>query len=416
MIKFVFQFLILFFFWRDNANSKKKWLSPSSFLIGIYLLSSFCAIWTIGVENYTQVLSSDYLFPMLFFDLFILLFLLPYRLFHEERIAAIRLPNQSVLDIFSSFLIILSFYAIFYYVSTVISIFTLSDLGAARNAIYGEQGETYVDSGVGQTIASVSASFYSICLVLYFIYKIKGKHKTRCTLLLISSLSYPIQIMAWVGRDGVVFWIFSFVFLFLLFKPYMETPEVKSIIKVFSIGAVVLMIPFVAISISRFSTSDMGTNGSIISYMGQGMVNGPYYFGLDDKVYTNGVGFPLYFELTGQKMPTGQGNQMVGEWATWNFSTFVVSLYRNLHLVGLIIFCIMMYLISIMSFGSKKRVLPFHDLFIYLLFFEIISQGVFYFRQGARGGNLYIVMCFFLALIFKFIESNSKDYVKKNNG
>lgn len=44
MLKYVFQFLILLWFWYSNAKNKGTYFCSSSVLIGIYIVSAFCSL------------------------------------------------------------------------------------------------------------------------------------------------------------------------------------------------------------------------------------------------------------------------------------------------------------------------------------------------------------------------------------
>ena len=62
-------------------------------------------------------------------------------------------------------------------------------------------------------------------------------------------------------------------------------------------------------------------------------------------------------------------------------------------------------------FGKKRTTFLFSSVFIYILYFEVYSQGVFYFRQYTRGGNLFILLCFLMALIFNVLQNSGKPIV-----
>ena len=138
MLKFVVQFLILFILLNRNRKAKGGWFTPSGILIGIYAVCSLMAIVVVWSGEYVSPRESYYWWPMLVFDLFILLYLLPFRRFNESQIDTIKLPSKQFLDVFSIIISVLSFYAIIYYASTVRFIFSLGDLGAARNVRYTE--------------------------------------------------------------------------------------------------------------------------------------------------------------------------------------------------------------------------------------------------------------------------------------
>ncbi len=190
---------------------------PSFWLLAIYMVGALCGVGDLFVSEYKMPYTPAFWEPMLVFMFTLILFLLPFRTFNENRIREIVLPNKKILDVCSTIIIMLSFFAFFYFISLVVRIFSMGDLGYLRDSRYGPQGEEFVEAGMMNTIASVSASFYVFAILLFFIYSCIGGNKKRRLLLLAGSISEPLHIMAYVGRDGVVFWIFSFVFLFLLF-------------------------------------------------------------------------------------------------------------------------------------------------------------------------------------------------------
>ena len=396
--------------WYLNGRIKKSFLIPSSWLLGIYMISSFCGIIDLQVEKYRMPYTSEYWLPMIWFLFTLLLFLLPFRTFNENRIKMIVIPNKNTLDACSTTVIILSFFAIFFFGSAVFRIFMMGDLSYLRNSRY-MGGEELVEEGLTNTIASVSASLYVFALLFFFIYSCMNGNKRRRILLLIASISEPLHVMAYVGRDGVVFWLFSFVFLYLLFRPYMPSMSTKPIKKTFIIAAVALLTPFLAITMSRFDTSNIGAQGSLISYLGQGFVNGPLYFSIEDKPIHLWGSFPLVRQIFGLREPISLGLVEFGEWKSWGFSTFLSSFVSNFGIWG-------MYLMALLSFAffyilvwHKKNFLNISNIIIYILYFQIFSQGVFYFRQYTRGGNLFILLCFVFALLFKMLHETGKPIV-----
>ena len=407
MFKYTVQFFILFLLWRGNSKAKGSWFTSSGFLIGIYALCSLMGVLDLWVEKdfYSQPYSSSYWLPMLTFDLFILLFLLPFRIFNESSIKQINLPSRSFLDVFSTIIIILSFFSIAVYAPSVRNIFAMSDLGDARNMMGGDS--LYFEAGLAATIGSVAAANYVFAIVLYFIYKIIGNSKTRCVLLLLSSLSEPIQVLSFVGRDGIVFWVFTFLFCYLFFRPFLPKTSRKGVLWMVAFAGVLFVIPFLLITISRFGESNIGTNGSIISYLGHAFIQGPLFFGIEDKPFSHGACFPLYYSITGVTKPYSNGIPIIGDWISWRFSTFVVSLYADLGQGGLVAVCMAMFFLFIVTFGRTKNKFHLGHLSLYLLYFQIISQGVFYFKQYTRGGNLFIITTIFLSILFSIITNNT---------
>jgi len=404
MLKFIIQFLLIFVIWHYNNKNKGGMFTPSGVLLSIYTLCSFMGIMLLCNGEFQTALQDRYWFPMIIFDLFIILYLLPFYKYNETQINNFKIPNKTFLDVFSTIIIILSIYSILFFAKSVIGIFSMGDLGEARNARYGSGGVEYFEAGLQATIASVAAANYCFAIVLFFIYAIIGNSKKRCILLLLSSISEPVHVLAFVGRDGIVFWLFTFAFCYAFFRPFLQESIDKQIRKICIIGGSILLIPFMLITISRFALSDYmggGTGNSMVAYMGQPFVQGPLFFGIDNKPIRIGSAFPLFYEITNtHQLNNNIADSEIGEWRSWIFSSFIVSLYQNLDLFGLIVVTILTITFFYFSIGYKKDYIDLGNYTIYLLLFQIIGQGVFYFRQGNRGGNLFIISTLFLAILF----------------
>ncbi len=400
MIKYIIQFLLFYWIWKSNKKQKGHWFLPSSVLLGIYALSAALAIPTLYYGYYTEPYSGRYWLPMIEFSAFVLMFIIPFRAFDESRMQKIVLPNIKVLNVISIVIIILSFYAIFYYLGTVRQVLAAPDIKEFRNLI--ASGEGYSESGILNTIASVSSSLNVFAITLFFIYLIIEGFKPRTVLLFISSFSEPIHVLTFLGRDGIVFWIFSFLFLWALFKKFLPNSYSKKIRKMLLYAGVIMAIPFLMISISRFSDGydeGGGTVYSFVSYLGQGFINGPLYFGIDNRPVSN-KGFILINEILHKSQGAATRTlSQYGDWKSWAFGTLVVSLYRSLGgSLGLISFGLGALFLFYIVLGKRKTIFRFNHLIIYILYFQVVSQGVFYFRQYTRGGNLFILLCLFGAL------------------
>lgn len=396
MFKFFIQFLFFYWIWNTNRKKKGDWFTPSSFLLGLYALGAALALPTLYWGYYTEPYSSHYWLPMLEFWMWVILFIAPFFLFNESSIQLLVLPSRHILKLFSSAIILLSFYAIFYYIRTAGSILASEDISELRNMM--SAGE-YSESGIFNTIASVSSSFYVFAIVLFFIYIIIEGFKARAKLLLISSLSEPIHVLTFAGRDGIVFWIFSFAFFWTFFYKFLPTKSAEKIKKTFLYMGIALAIPLMMVSISRFGRSEEGTLYQMMNYLGQSFVNGPLYFGLDDRPVSY-AGFTLINQIL-HRSTGGDGTRVFmeyGDWRSWTFGTLVVSLYRKLGAVGLLSFGLGALLLFAKAVGKKKPQFRSNHLILYLLYFQVVGEGVFYFRQYTRGGNLFILLCLFGAL------------------
>ena len=413
MLKFVFILVVLLVFWYRNAKSKRSFLSPSSILIGIYVVSAIFAIPTLSIGEYKEPYMSSYWWPAIVFLFYLLLLFMPARGFKENAVNQLVLPGRQALNVMASVIIVLSFYSLIYYSNTVLAIFSMN-LGDARTDLY--LGEEYVEAGLMNTIASVSASLYVFALLLFFIFLTIPSSIFFRTLLLISSLSEPLHILAYVGRDGIVFWLFSFIFLYAIFRHYMEPGTKRFLKKLFVGAAFVLVIPFILITLSRFGSEGANRQrafNSIINYWGQGYIQGTLFMGINNQPCTHGSAFPLFFELTGISKPAATGMLQIGEWRSWFFGTIVTSLVYNFSHVGFWIVAILSFFLFSRIMKIRLGKLYFHQLIYYILYFQIMSQGVFYFKQYTRGGNLFILLTMLLVFFF-WATFNSNSAIRIN--
>jgi len=356
------------------------------------------------INNVKLSLESQYFNASIVFILLLFLYLGPFVNIREDKIKAIVLPNPKIIYIFSIVIVSLSLISIIYFTPIVISVFSMSNLNIARLQV--TEGVGFIEESFLNTVASVSASFFTIALFLFFIYRIKGTNKTLSFLLLISSFSYVLNVFAYVGRDGVVFWIFSFIANYGLFRNFLSEKDNKKIKRILFIFLLLAIPLFMAITFDRFSENPFS---GILSYMGQSFPNFCLSFNADYPV-SNGASFPLFREILGLPIVKSE-NIEYGGTNTWSFGTFLKSFIENFDLYGTLILGVCLGLIVLFGFKNTTKKFYFHQLFLYFLFFQVYSQGVFYFRQYTRGGNLFILSSFLFYFIFLLLEKNSKKTI-----
>lgn len=417
MGKFIFITIILLFAVLLNKKRKGGWSNPSTLLLLLYLGSSIACIpvvyynITVAAEDYRYAMQPDMWPGAIAYLLFLFLFLSPFCFFNESKIQKIVLPNLRVLNIVSTVLIILSVFSLVYNFRSVITVFSSGDLNAARLSVAAGNRSDYVESGLLNTISSVSASLYSFVLLLFFIYYIIGGHKVRTLLLLISSTSNIVYVLTFVGRDGVVFWLFNMLFFLFFFKDYLRKKQLKALRVGLSFMALIALLPFLLISVSRFSSRIAGTGGGMVSYFGQAPANYVMYYRVADKHYSYGVSFPLYWEITRQKPPQNEDRWIEGGTESNVFASFIKGFNTNFGMAGTVVVGLIAFAIFMIVFGKRKNSFYFYYFSLYVLYWSVYSEGVFYFKQNTRGGNLFIILCFVFFIFFKLVQSNGGNLV-----
>ena len=414
MLKIIVVNIILIIIIRNNKKRKGGWYNPSTMLVGLYLISTILTIPHLIINEddfqvqYTLVYQSRYWLGAIAFIIFLSLYLFPLLYFKENETKKIIIPNLQILNAFSTLLIIMSLYSIVYYLPSVFRIFRS---GVALASL--RSNGTYVlykGTGLLNTVASVSASMYPFVIMLYFIYSIIGKHTVRRALLFIGSTSNIFLVLTFVGRDGVVFWIFCFMYMYLFFAEYFNQRQKTRIRRFFVIGALAAFFPFMLISSSRFSGKTGGTISGILSYMGQMLPNYCLYFAVRRKHYNYGTSFPLFWEAIGKKPPES-ARWIDGGTESNVFGTFIKGFNINFGLAGTILVGIIAALFFVFIFKKRKNSIYYYHYFIYVLYYQVLSQGVFYFRQYTRGDNLWMLICILFFAVFHFLQHHSSNFV-----
>lgn len=409
MIHFIITILVLLLLLVVNKSKKGRTLNIANFVLLLYLFSVITSLLYINNAKIQEIAYNNALIPFaLLFCIFIVIYFWPLLNHNESKFIGLKLPNQGLLDVFSIFIIVISFVAIVYFLPIAITVMSMADLSDARGMATAD-GNQFIRVGLLNTIASTAASFYNIALILSFVYLSKGHRKILAGLLFVSSFSYVLNVFAYAGRDGVVFWVFSFFVTYLYFKDYLSGKIKKQIKKIFAILCAVGVGLFLAISRDRFEDSMME---SFVSYYGQPYINFCFYC-QDGFYYTPGLDFPLFRELLG--LPeTPRDLWQVGNSSSWTWGTLFRTFIENLGVVGAIILGLVVSVLvnKIIRRGNKFDRLS--SLFVLFMYLQVLMQGVFYFRQCNRGGNLFIIISFFLYGIFNPLCIKSNNYIVKN--
>lgn len=403
MLKFILVALAWFLILRKNIKVKGGILNPSSFLLIIYFISFVFAIIHILYNGIDLAYNKKYWGGAVFAFLSLYLYFLPYIKFNELKVKELKIPNLNILNLFSVFLIVVSLFSILYWLPYVSNLFlSSSDLGEMRED-YVEGNLSVGGGGFFQTIAGISAHMYYFNIIIYFVYKALNIKRSQQILLLLSSVSYVIYVFSAVGRDGIVFWLFSFVCCYLFFRPYLFKSDEQVIKRLMIFAAILMLVPFMMISSSRF-TGRVG--GSLISYMGQALPSFCFYFGADPRPRNPGGSFPYFCDLL--NIPHYHDYWSVPGTTSTSFGFFIRGFLVSLGLPGFILLELSILLLLMKNFKKIGLKMDFGKIILYFLFLQIFTQGVFYFRQYSAAGNILIIISFILFIVFSVLNNPVK--------
>lgn len=265
--------------------------------------------------------------------------------------------------------------------------------------------------GLINTFAGAASQLFVPSLVMAFIRFSSDRRRNifRGLLLSICSLSYIVYIFAYVGRDGVVYWLMTFIMILSVFSVHFTRAERKRILAAGSIVSMIIFVPFGLITISRFFDADQGGGWSFLEYFGAQIQNFGDYSSINRPI-THGIqNFPMFIHfgcgILGLNCPSwidikeaifsvylSQGK------APWLFGTFISDFVGDFGEVGTLII-ILIFTVLCMKVSLTRpidRSISLARFLLVLFLFSIPYWGVFYFRFSIINGFIVVNLIFIL--------------------
>ncbi|NNH27467.1 hypothetical protein HLH15_13575 [Acinetobacter sp. ANC 5084] len=244
------------------------------------------------------------------------------------------------------------------------------------------------------TFAVGIAMFYPLYLFFLFQQIVTKGSKLLIIIMITGVISGIIGGLVFATRDRFIYIIFYLLLFYWLWLPYFDN-HVKLIVNRTIKFSIYICFGFFSwITFDRFGDGFSEFFKSTLFYYGAQ----PYIFAeIYSKSQVHGLNyiFPLFFD--------GKGliDKSSPEYWMWG------TLFQNLFFSGGILFCIIFVLFH--SIFSSTFFNYFHRLnFIYLiyliLYFQIVSHGVFYYNLGFPGGNNYLIGMIFFGIVMFFFN------------
>lgn len=386
---------------------KKKGFTSSTFLISIYTLSFLCSVLLIILEFQQKNPKIDnYFGGYLFLTVSLWLYLYPFIEINDSNFEYLRIPSKKIIKCISVILSVCSIYSIVFYLPVAYKMIAvdIADIANVRSMVT-TGNHPFIEPSIKNGLAKLFAFLYNLQLTLFFINLIiDRKIRFFSWVILFSSLSYPVFVLAFMGRDGIVFWIFSFIFSFLLFRKYLHGGILKTLKKITVVIFSFFLFFFLIISVGRFLVANedaMQLFESLLSYIGQGPINFAEYYYIPNMISDGGQS--LFLPLV-KDIDLNYKNQIDSllynyDIVPWIFKTFISSIYTSIGSLFLLIFGLILLFVYKYSFKEKKKgVLSFPFVLVYTVFFTVYSQGVFYLTYYHNIAHLSVLLIFLLAL------------------
>ena len=362
-------------------------------ITSLYFLCSFSSLFINSVNLRFHDFNSDSVFSFLIYTI-IHAFFLKLTFYLDPYININQLPTGKIYNWLQSILIIGSVYSLIYLLPYAVNTFSLSALDVRTDMQL--EGLQVLPSTIFTTIAVGFPSFYFVYCFMFFISIVK-KQKIFIILNLIGPIAFIISVLTVSGRDGVVLIFFAFILTYFLFENLINLNIKKRLKKVFILGFSIAFIPIFFITIDRFSKSeefDFNTlNKGFISYIGVQ----PFVF--SDNIHDEN---PI-FNYGANSFPLLTTSEVVKNKKFYSglFGTYLTAFYKISGYSSLILVSLIFYLLFFLILKVNHRYSVLSMIFFLGLFFHFMITGIFYFRLGNRGGNLFIVLTFFIFFLLR---------------
>jgi hypothetical protein len=265
--------------------------------------------------------------------------------------------------------------------------------------------------GLANTFAGLAAHLFGASLVFAGIRLAqpegRGRSISRAILLILASLSYVVYILAYVGRDGVVYWLMTALAVFLVFRGHI-VPRLRS--KILVLGAAIgtlIMVPFIAITLARFVDSEYGSAWSILDYFGSQIQNFSDYSSIERPVTSGMATFPLFISAAcsavGFECESWESMKefvfaqyLVQDKQPWLFGTYVSDFVGDFGYFGALGLVAALALLThaLCRTNGGRRPLTLARLLLIMFLFLVPYWGVFYFRFSIVNSFIVVNLAF----------------------
>lgn len=384
------------------VNYKKYGFNGASFLIALYFIGAVLGLYMIYATNlYDQ--SRLNIWAVIYHLICLLLFLYPIVYITNRYVFSFEMPPKHILRILYFMIIGFSILTFISIVPKVGNILKMDNLQEARNMYnYGmlnEEGGGLLDyfGAFGSAVAYIAMYLFFYNLTNY------PEKKKLITVLLLCSMTDAMTSLAVVGRGGIMRWGLMFLFFYCTFRPLIDPKLRTKALKIIGIVSLPLLIIFLSITFSRFSNREYPVYVYMFDYIGQSYIYFSYMFNdFYESTFGGRLSFPFLFP--NDRLEGHVSNLVYADFSLNTFSTFVGSFYKDMGFMSTISLAFCFWLLFFFLYRFNKKPIIFYKLILYIIFSQMIVNGVFYFQyQSTTKMKTFIVlviMSIFVSIIY----------------
>lgn len=391
------------------------------FLVYVYSLGLGALAYTLGVRNGAFDIRIP---PMLYLSVILLLMFRGFSPFKDRTLRQVKLENVVLVRWLEIFILLGGIFSLIFFTPFAI-IAMVGDINLNRinnSELIGAFGAF----GLVNSFAGLFANSFVLAQTFFYLRLVDDTPKKVGLLkylLLISSLSYVVYNLAYVGRDGVVLWIMTLVFQYLFFKDFLNPKKAKKLKRIAVIVIALISVPFAVITVARFGGRDEGVLWYIANYFyqqaenfnDQYIVNVPLQYG-----WFNFFDFVSFLDFFGLSYDSPMSAEVFTDYFRdkgvdpWKFAFWFGMILSDFGKFGTMLFLVIFTAISrkVLKRVRRTGIFIFSDYLLFVMLYQFAYYGLFYNRYLHT--NSYLIFMLFLYGIMKLLRhGRALSYNKK---
>lgn len=397
-------------------------------IIVSYLFYGVLAFFLYNDKYYGSDYSSLELLPFIYLYAMLYIFLIPVYKYEKSDIMFVSIPNNKIVKIFLLFYAISSLVVLPNTIASLkegLVILLLDSAGGTDLYRMAQENYTVRTSGVSGlyglfAIIHNSCSDIAIFMAFYYL-TIKNKNRYLLLILIVVFISDFLYPLSKGSRTDVVMKFFSLIVAISLFFPYYSERLRVRVKKLLIFFLMIISIPFMALTISRFSFREGGTMGGMLAYIAQSPLNFNINALDNGGIRYGDRTFNLFKQILGMNPPNDIG-EVRTKYYQLNmddsiFSTFIGDFVLDFGPIGAIVILALLSFFCYKLIKISQKTTSFHSLLIVYFVACVAMHGGMYLFNYSFMGNLTILAFMFTYFVFYWNSYNRKhkQLLQKNN-
>lgn len=413
LVVYLLEWIVLFVCYQK----KRKIFDAGSFILCTYVLYAFLS-WRLFNSPGSVYTKTIHLFPFIYLFIMLLMATTTVLKYDVRKISDIQQPYKFSLVVVSLFFVIPS---LIHSPSTIShiqeGIIKMMVDSSAGNEMYREAIERSSESGSGgvsNIMAIFSSAFYNIGVLLTFYYlTLPKRNKFLSAALILSTLIGLLVYVSLGQRGGVILRLLTVIVTYFAFKSFYPQ-RLRKIIKIAGIVVVVIVsIPVILITMSRFGSDEGSSFDSVLQYSGQANINFNYYALDDGGIRYGDRTAPLFKKMLGFHNVPDNYWQRRDKYSHLKmdddvFYTFVGDFTIDYGPIIAFLLFLIFTPVFINATRVKGKKIKFHQLIlVHFVMCVCVQGGMSLFSFSDTAGNLQIIVVVIAYFLFKFDYQSS---------